>query len=152
VSASGKEGLLEAAHEHFGAAIRARREMPGRAPAAVIQAIIDDYEQSGDLVLRVLAQEDRYPPLRKVTDVGRASHRASLGEHFAPWLGRLDEPGRRAAHDALVVATDIYVWKLVRRDLGRSTGELAAMMRRLVAAALAAPEADIFNKGSGGRD
>lgn len=148
----GKEGLLEAAHERFGAAIRARRQAPGTDPETIIQALIGDYEQVGDLVLRVLAQEDRYPPLRKVADQGRASHRAWTGEQFAPWLERLDEAARTATHDALVVATDIYVWKLVRRDFGRSTGALAATMRRLIAAALGASETELFNGGSGGRE
>jgi AcrR family transcriptional regulator len=147
----GKEGLLEAAHERFGAAIRARRQTPARDPGAIIDALIDDYEQIGDLIMRVLAQEDRYPPLKKVSDVGRASHRAWIGEHFSRWLDRLDEPARTAAHDALVVATDIYVWKLVRRDFGRSTDELAATIRRLAAAALGASESEIFNGSSEGK-
>ena len=140
----GKEGLLEAAHTRFGAAIRARRATPRGDAKAAVAAIIEDYEAIGDLIMRMLAQEDRYAPLKAVADIGRASHRAWTGEQFAPWLERLEEPARTAAHDALVVATDIYVWKLVRRDFGRSTEALAATMRRLIAAALGQPEYAIF--------
>lgn len=140
----GKEGLLEAAQSRFGAAIRARRATPRGDANAAVAALVEDYEAAGDLIMRVLAQEDRYAPLKAVADVGRASHRAWTGEQFAPWLERLAEPARTAAHDALVVATDIYVWKLVRRDFGRSTDALAATMRRLIAAALDRPERVIF--------
>ena len=73
-------------------------------------------------------------------------HRTWIGQTFAPWLDRLDEPGRTAAHDALVVATDLYVWKLVRRDMGRSRAALAALMRRMIAAALMLPENEIFKQ------
>jgi len=140
----GKEGLLEAAHSHFGSAIRRRRSTPPGDADAALAATIEDYEQIGDLVLRVLAQEDRYPPLRAVADVGRAAHRQMVGGQFRPWLERLPAGEREAAQDALVVATDIYVWKLVRRDFKRSTGQLAALMRRMIAAALRQPESEIF--------
>lgn len=140
----GKEGLLEAARHRFGAEIRQRRDLPpGNAPRAVA-AIIDDYEQVGDLILRLLAQEERYAPIKALTDEGRASHRAWLGNSFSPWLERFEEPERTAVHDALVVATDLYVWKLVRRDMGRSKEALAALMRRFIAAALKLPEDAIF--------
>jgi hypothetical protein len=39
--------------------------------------------------------------------------------------------------DALVVATDLYVWKLIRRDMRRPIPELQALMERLFHAALA---------------
>ena len=41
------------------------------------------------------------------------------------------------ALDALVVATDVYVWKLLRRDMASSPAVTTAIMKRLVGAALA---------------
>ena len=38
----------------------------------------------------------------------------------------------------LVVATDLYVWKLVRRDMRRSTAELRTLMENMIQAALTA--------------
>lgn len=142
----GKDGLLDAAHARFGRAIRHRRATARGDADAAVAALIEDYEAAGDLVMRVLAQEDRYPALKAVGDVGRASHRAWTGEQFAPWLEQLDDDARTAAHDALVVATDIYVWKLVRRDFGRSTDALAAIMRGMISAALGQPETQIFKQ------
>jgi AcrR family transcriptional regulator len=142
----GKEGLLDAAHQRFGTEIRRRRDVRQGDAARALDAIVEDYEAIGDLIIRVLAQEDRYAPLRAVSDIGRAFHRAWVGEIFAPWLRRLPEPDRRSAHDALVVATDIYVWKLVRRDMNRSRAELRAIMARMIAAALRVPERDLFEQ------
>ena len=142
----GKDGLLQASRERFEIAIRQRRVVPVGDADKAVAAVIEDYEVSGDLIMRVLAQEDRYEPLRAVTDEGRAGHRAWLSDTFAPWLSRLEPAAQTAAHDGLVVATDIYVWKLVRRDMGRSKPALAAIMRRMIATALSLPETEIFNK------
>lgn len=140
----GKEGLLEAAHERLGSEIRRRRDVPVGDAGRAIDAIIDDYERVGDLVMRVLAQEDRYAPLRVVADIGRATHRSWTGEIFAPQLAALSERDRAAAHDALVVATDIFVWKLVRRDMRRPVPALRAMMARMTAAALGLEEQELL--------
>ena len=42
-----------------------------------------------------------------------------------------------ATLDMLVAATDVYLWKLVRRDMRRSRDETLLILRRLVDAALA---------------
>lgn len=141
-----KEGLLAAAQDRFGAEIRQRRTVPPGDAAKAVNAVIEDYEKVGDLIMRVLAQEEHYAPLRAVTDEGRAVHRDWVGANFAPWLDRLDEPERTAAHDALVVAMDLYVWKLIRRDMGRPKSALAALMKRMIAAALMLPEHQIFTQ------
>ncbi len=135
----GKEGLLEAAIERVGQEVRARRAASPGDLDATLRALVEDYEASGDLVLRVLAQEERHSALRRATDVGRAGHRAWLAEAFAPALAPLPPAERERRLDALVVVTDIYLWKLVRRDMGRPIDELFALMQRLVPAALAAP-------------
>lgn len=132
----GKEGLLEATVDVMAAEIMAMRAtVPGDIPRAV-RALSDDYEVSGDLILRLLAQEERWPALRRITDIGRREHRDWVAAIFAPWLdGLAAEPARRRL-DALVVATDLYVWKLVRRDLQRPIDEFHALAARLIATAL----------------
>jgi AcrR family transcriptional regulator len=141
-----KEGLLEAARERFGQDIRQRRSVPVGDVEKAIAAIIADYETVGDLIMRVLAQEDRHAPLRAVADEGRSTHRWWVETNFAPWLDRLEPRARTAALDALVVATDLYVWKLIRRDMGRPRPALAALMRRMIGAALEPPETETLAK------
>jgi AcrR family transcriptional regulator len=134
----GKEGLLPAMHARLNAEIDSRREVsPGDIQGA-IRVLTQDYEAVGDLVLRTLAQEDRHPVLRQMTDTGRAFHRRWVARVFAPALAPL--PPGLAEHrlDALVVATDLYVWKLLRRDMRRSERAYQAHVKSLVTAALAA--------------
>jgi AcrR family transcriptional regulator len=137
----GKEGLLEAAYQQVGHEVLARRAVPPGDTAAAVRGLIDDYEASGDLILRSLAQEDRHPAIRHATDIGRAGHRDWLAEVFAGALADLPQAAARQRLDALVVATDVYVWKLVRRDMRRPPSELKALMEHLIEAALVTPSA-----------
>jgi AcrR family transcriptional regulator len=132
----GKDGLLTAVHERFGREVMTRRQVvPGQA-AEALEALLEDYELSGDLVIRALAQEARHPALKRMTDKGRAGHRAWLAGVFEPQLARLPAGARQARLDALVAATDVYIWKLVRRDMERPVAELRALMWRFITAAL----------------
>jgi hypothetical protein len=74
----------------------------------------------------MLAQEERIPALRPLAARGRAEHRE--------WVARMFAPGDRL--DVAVVATDVYTWKLLRRDRGLSRRATAAAMRALLSAAL----------------
>ena len=133
----GKEGLLDACHARMAREIEDNRDrMPAGDVAGALDTIINEYELRGDFVMRLLAQEERYPQIRALTDHGRAVHRRWTGDVFAPWLARLSGAARREAHDRLVIALDIYVWKLVRRDMQRGRAVLRRMMLALCAAAL----------------
>jgi len=136
----GKDGLLEATTSRLESQITARRQVRPGDDEAALRVLIEDYEAVGDLVLRALAQEARYPAIRGMTDLGRQSHREWLAGVFEAALAARPEAERRRRLDALVVATDVYVWKLVRRDLGRPLTELRALMRRMIDAALTDPE------------
>jgi len=133
----GKEGLLETFVVDFvSRANRQREATPGQVDAAIAN-LIDLYEEWGDSVIRNLAQEPRHPALKPLLDAGRTEHRAMTVATYAPWLDGLDEGPRRQAVDALITVTDIYVWKLLRRDIGRSRQDTEALMRMLVGAVLA---------------
>ncbi|HEV2365385.1 MAG TPA: hypothetical protein VGS12_14440 [Caulobacteraceae bacterium] len=133
----GKDGLLSATIDRMVDTAKLIRRTTSHEPAAAVRAIIRSYEDIGDLVMRLLAQEERHPAIRRVTDVGRVEHRALLAEFFADRLSPLPEIEARRRLDALVVATDLYVWKLIRRDMRRSVSELQALMERMIRSALA---------------
>jgi AcrR family transcriptional regulator len=131
-----KEGLLEGLRDQVGAEVqRRRRVLPGDLGSA-IAALTEDYEATGDMIMRLLAQEDRYPAIRAVTDLGRVAHRAWLAATFEPALARLPAGARQPTLDALVAATDLYVWKLYRRDMGRSAAEYRRAVAQTVRALL----------------
>ena len=130
-----RAGLLAAAREHARTVIADERRAPvGDVPAAV-RAVVDHYEHRGDAVILMLAQERADEEIRELTDDGRRFHARWVEEVFAPYL-----PDGRAARDErvalLVVATDIYTWKLLRRDQGASRAVTEQRMERLVRAVL----------------
>lgn len=139
-----KEQLLDAMHRRMNSQIRRRREVAPGDIGGVISALVEDYEEVGDLVMRMLAQEQRYAALKEVTDEGRATHRQWMASAFEPWLDRLDKAARRRATDALVAAGDVYVWKLLRRDMGRPVTEYRALVERMCAAAIGVSQGEMF--------
>ena len=127
-----KEGLLEATKEKMEREVQARRAVrPGDIVAAV-DAIINDYEAAADIMLRIMAQEDRLAILKELTDYGRRQHREWVEASFAPQLKGLRPAEREWRLDGLVTSLDIYVWKILRIDRGRSPPEVARFMRNLV--------------------
>lgn len=132
----GKAGLLDAARDHMEKSIQVRREIEPGDIECTINAIVTDYEAVGHLVLRLLGQEERHPVLKPVVDTGRRGHREWLSKVFAGTLEPLTPARRTATLDALVVATDIYIWKLVRLDMGRSVSAFRSMVRNLLHAAI----------------
>lgn len=124
-----KEDLFIAAWRSFADREAARRDAPIGDVETAVRMIYDSYESAGDAALRVLAQEDRIAAIRKMTDSGRAGHRSWVARTFAPQLGGLARAARERRLVALIAATDILVWKLLRREmcLPRRTAERAVV-------------------------
>src|SRR6185369_14987680 len=128
----GKEGLLAKAVEIFGVQVRARRGPASGDLAGVVDGVVKDYEATGDAVIRLLALEARHPVLKEVLDFGRSEHRDWVSTAFSEQLVGLDSGRRKSAVDALIVATDVYTWKLLRRDMAHSPAATAATMKTLI--------------------
>jgi AcrR family transcriptional regulator len=114
-----------------GGAERLKPTKPGDIEAAV-GAIFDVYETIGDLLMRELGDESRRPAFKPALDRGRANHCAWVEELFAPQLGKLSGTARAAQFAVFVVATDVYVWKKLRRDLALSRREAEAIVLRMI--------------------
>jgi AcrR family transcriptional regulator len=128
----GKAGLVAGVVEYVAPDIRDQRKVaPGDIDGA-IDRVLALYEDIGDGVIRNLAQEPRHPALKPLIDGGRRGHREITTATFAPLLERLNSKDHRRAIDALIIATDIYTWKLLRRDMGQSLSETKAVMRLLI--------------------
>jgi AcrR family transcriptional regulator len=128
--------LVEAAFAHGRQAVEEERRAPVGDVDAAVHVLVDHYETRGDGVLVLLAQEQTEDLARRVTDRGREMHRAWVEEVFAPYLADSADPGQLV--DLLVVATDVYAWKLLRRDRGLSRDGTEARIKHLVSALLAA--------------
>ncbi|MFI5273739.1 MAG: TetR/AcrR family transcriptional regulator [Ktedonobacterales bacterium] len=128
-----KERLFATASERESARIRRQRdEAPVGDVAAAVRILLDHYEELGESVLRLLAEEDRSPALREIADRGRAAHAQWCERVFAPALTnpRDDERARRLAQ--LVALTDVLMWKLLRRDQGLSRGQTELALCELI--------------------
>jgi AcrR family transcriptional regulator len=104
-------------------------------PRSAVRVVLQQYELMGDLNVRVLALEARLPALAEVSQLGRERHRGWLADTFGELLPA-ESRARRETVTALYAATDVYVWKLLRRDLGVSLAEATRIMDRLVRGAL----------------
>ena len=116
------------------AALRAEA-IPGDVRAAV-RSLVVRYERIGDVVLRVLGQEDRFPALREVTDAGRKIHYGWVERAFSPFLETMTPALRRRRRGQLVALTDIFTWRLLRRDLGFGQRQTELAMTEMVNALL----------------
>jgi len=133
-----RDGALEAAFD------RIREEFGGlRAPTPpgdvnlAIRSLMTQYEAIGPLNLRALEQEDVLPLLHRNLEEGRRMHRAWVEDVFGPYLVRLRTAERERRITALYAATDVYLWKLLRRDLRCSRSETENIFTRLVEGVLA---------------
>jgi len=104
---------------------------PGDVKAGV-SAFFDIYEAIGDLVIRRLNDEQRRPRLKPLLDQGRENHCDGVKEIFAPQLERLRGAARAQLLSTLVVMTDVYVWKLLRRDMGLRRAPAEAIVRDVI--------------------
>ena len=129
-----REGCFEAVGQRLGQRVRRQREgsAPGDVPGA-ITLLTAHYEAEGRLILNLLAQERGEDPLAaQAAEVGRSYHRAWVERCFLPGVAQPPP----TTIDALVAATDLYVWKLLRIDLGRSAEATHAVITRMVRALL----------------
>ncbi len=116
-----KEGLIEAAIASGETGVRDDQdEVPAGDIKQVLDYILAHYEHDGDAVLRTLALEDKLPAAKRLAEHGRQVHRAWCASVFRPYLPTVDNETYSVRLDAFVAATDLYLWKLIRRDLGRT--------------------------------
>lgn len=124
-----KEGLLEVVADQLDPEHSRKTGV-----ADPVANVVQDYEPFGDAVIRMLALEERMPVLVPFLDRGRAGHRSWVARAFADQLPDLGDPAYGQALNLHIAATDIYTWKLLRRDMGLSQEQTIDHMRTLVAA------------------
>ncbi|HET7573668.1 MAG TPA: TetR family transcriptional regulator [Solirubrobacterales bacterium] len=134
-----RDGLMaEAIKEAFARNESARFAVPAGDVAALVVAVVEEYEAQGDQILHLLAEEGADRRIDEILLDGRALHRRWIGEKLGLLLGNGDARTRRRRLAQLVVACDVYTWKLLRRDSGLGREETERAMRELVEAAVGA--------------
>ncbi|WP_238008577.1 TetR/AcrR family transcriptional regulator [Dactylosporangium sp. AC04546] len=131
-----RDGLLDAAVGLASAEVEQERRAPAGDVTGAVEAVVAHYERRGDFVLRLLGQEHD-PRIAAVVGPGKELHRRWVQEAFGPQLQARPESDRDALVDLLVVATDLYTWKLLRRDRGLDQPTTQSRMHAMVTAILA---------------
>ena len=125
-----RDGCLQAVARKVSERVDQQRgnSRPGNINEA-INDLTEHYETDGKLILNLLTQEhsgDSFVP--DAIQKGRSYHRDWVKRCFAPYLSDRETE----TVDALVAATDIYVWKLLRMDLGRSRNAVQKVITKMV--------------------
>ena len=126
-----RAGLTEATMDHAIAVVTEERHAPVGDVEAAVAVIVDHYEDRGQTALLMLAQESSDPQVAELTRRGRAMHRTWVTNVFAPFAGPRDP-----LIDLLVVATDVYTWKLLRIDRRYSRARTEQLIHRMATSLL----------------
>lgn len=134
-----KGRLLAAVAENVGDRMDRRRdEVAAGDVAASVAMIVDEYEEIGDAIVRMIALEGRVEELTPLLTHGRAVHRAWVERVFSEWLPeRTPERERRTV--TLIAATDVLTWKILRREQELSRDDAEGAMRETVLALVEGP-------------
>jgi AcrR family transcriptional regulator len=128
-----KEGLFAAAMQSVAPEIvRQREAAPVGDVAAAVRNVVDHYERWGANRLRLLSQEDRIPVVARHVEEGRRYHWSWVERTFAPLIEGRNGAAKKRRIATLVALTDVYTWKLLRRDLGLSRAETERTLVELI--------------------
>jgi AcrR family transcriptional regulator len=144
-----KQGLLDAVISRTSSlVVKERNQAPiGDIPGAVAN-LMRHYERYGDIMVRLLPYRDavvrvmgsesrRRNPLTRAVDHGHEVHEEWVLRTFEPQLSNLDPRTRERRLAQLVAICDVYVWKILRRDIGLERAHVeeavVEMIERLLA-------------------
>jgi hypothetical protein len=96
---------------------------------------MEHYEVIGERLLRVLAQEGRYPELDILMNEGRRGQRAWVERVFGPFLPQGDAERERLVAQ-LIALCDVYMWKLLHLDNGLSREQTELALNEMLTALL----------------
>jgi len=124
-----KEGLIEALEAWWRPQERALRAVDDGDPLEAARRICARYEDTGLMMLRLQAIEERVPVIGRLLGRARKMHAAWVEETFARKLPRGEARKRRIA--TLIAAYDVLTWHVLRQHLGpeetvTAVAELAA--------------------------
>jgi AcrR family transcriptional regulator len=126
------------------------KAIPGDHRGAVA-ILVNEYERFGDANVRWALSSERLGSLASLLDQARTGHQVWLERIFSDRLPKTPAARRRAIH-ALHAATDVYTWKLFRRDLRLTRIETERLIVALVNGVLGRSPGRRSDRRSRGRE
>lgn len=116
-----KEGLLNACIENIGDRFTQMRMqvIPGDLPG-IVDALLEEYERMGEALIRTLTVEYEFPSTFEMLKKARKVHRGWCVLVFDPFLPSESSERYEIKLSAFIAGTEFYLWKLLRRDIGKS--------------------------------
>lgn len=128
-----KEGLIEACLESEEVQVDSGRHDPEPGEVrAILDVLCEEYEAMYPAVMRTIAAVEQFPVAEKILERGRNYHRQWCALAFSPFLASPGTEAFEAKLTAFITATEIYLWKLLRKDMGKSVEEAKEVLRLLV--------------------
>lgn len=134
-----RDRLIDAAWSQAYDEVMAERTPPPDDLPGALDVLIAHYERRGEIALTMLAADEKDVRAQRMNNAGRLAHREWVETVFAE---RLPEQAatRLRMVDVLVVATDVYAWKLLRLDRGLSVQDVHDRMSFMTETLLAATD------------
>jgi len=128
-----REGLLSETMSQEAARISAERgkATPGDVKG-ILKALLDSYEYMGELALRNIRLEGELEMARRIGESGRKVHREWCIRMFAQFLPDSASGEYEVRLASFIAATEIYLWKLLRKDMKMSKGQVFEVFRHMV--------------------
>jgi AcrR family transcriptional regulator len=128
-----KEGLFETCVRRSDSDMENNRDQAAVGDVEdIIHCLLTDYEIHGDAMVRTLAAEEQLDVAKRVLKSGREQHREWCKRMFAPFLPAPETAAYEQELIAFIAATELYLWKLLRRDLKHSFSDTRRTFMRLV--------------------
>lgn len=128
-----KEGLLAESLTVLAAEIESsRKETKASDIDAVLQALLSNYETMGEAAIRTISLEPELEIARQIGQKGRELHRNWCIQMFSSYLPDPNTPEFEIQLNSFIAATEIYLWKLMRKDLKLSKEQTFEIFKNMI--------------------
>lgn len=128
-----KEGLMTESLSYDPVGISAKRNQakPGDIED-ILKTLLSNYENIGDAAIRTIRLEPELEVARQIGVKGRKLHRDWCRLVFEPFLPDSQSPDFEIQLTSFISVTEIYLWKLMRKDLKLSKKKTFSVFKNML--------------------
>lgn len=127
-----KEDLFVAVAERMMSQLLQRLQGIPDDPQALLRFLVDLYEDWGERMIRLMAQEGRIPAVRAFTQQNRMVQRLWIERYFRDTLEGLSDADRNRRIVSLMAITGGHTWYVLRRTHQLSPEETTLALREMI--------------------
>jgi AcrR family transcriptional regulator len=128
-----KEGLMNESLSYDPAEISAERDQAKAGDIDdILNTLLSNYEHIGDAAIRTINLESELEIARRIGTKGRMQHYNWCKRVFAPFLPDSESPYFEIQLTSFIAVTEIYLWKLMRKDLKMSRKKTFSVFKNML--------------------